>query len=85
MQAENANAMGSWLLNIGRDDEAVGMHASVLPLLDAEEHARTRAATLDRLGMSNGLAGRLDGHQATKARPDAAAYLDVRRIPAAGV
>ena len=51
--------MGSWLLNIGRDAEAVGMHASVLPLLDAETHARTRAATLDRLGMSNGLAGRL--------------------------
>ena len=59
VQAESANAMGSWLLNIGRDAEAVAMHASVLPLLDAESHARARAQTLDRLGMSNGLAGRL--------------------------
>lgn len=59
VQAESANAIGSWLLNIGRDVEAVGTHTSVLPLLDAEMHARTRAHTLDRLGMSNGLAGRL--------------------------
>lgn len=57
VRAESTNAMGSWLLNIGRDAEAVAMHASVLPLLDAEPHAR--AQTLDRLGMSNGLAGRL--------------------------
>ena len=59
VQAESANAMGSWLLNRGRDVEAVGMHASVLPLLDTESHAATRARTLDRLGMSNALAGRL--------------------------
>jgi DNA-binding CsgD family transcriptional regulator/tetratricopeptide (TPR) repeat protein len=59
VQAESANAMGIWLLNVGRDAEAVAMHASVLPLLDAEAHARTRAQTLDRLGMSKGLAGRL--------------------------
>jgi DNA-binding CsgD family transcriptional regulator/tetratricopeptide (TPR) repeat protein len=59
VQAESANAMGSWLLNIGRDTEAVGMHQSVLPLLDADSHVGARARTLDRLGMSNGLAGRL--------------------------
>lgn len=59
VQAKSANAIGSWLVNIGRDVEAVGTHASVLPLLDAEAHARTRAQTLDRLGMANGLAGRL--------------------------
>ena len=57
MQAKSANAIGSWLVNIGRDVEAVGTHASVLPLLDAETHARTRGHTLDRLGMANGLAG----------------------------
>jgi len=59
VQAESANAMGSWLLNIGRDAEAVSMHASVLPLLDAESPVRARAQTLDRLGMANGLVGRL--------------------------
>jgi DNA-binding CsgD family transcriptional regulator len=59
VQAESANAMGSWLLNIGRDAEAVSMHASVLPLLNAESHVRARAHALDRLGMANGLAGRL--------------------------
>jgi DNA-binding CsgD family transcriptional regulator len=59
VQAESATAMGSWLLNIGRDAEAVSMHASVLPLLDAESHVRARAHALDRLGMANGLAGRL--------------------------
>lgn len=59
VQAESANAMGAWLLNIGRDAEAVSMHASVLPLLDSESHVRARAHTLDRLGMANGLAGKL--------------------------
>ena len=59
VRAESTNAMGTWLLNIGRDAEAVGMHESVLSLLEAEPHARARAHTLDRLGMSNGLAGRL--------------------------
>jgi DNA-binding CsgD family transcriptional regulator/tetratricopeptide (TPR) repeat protein len=58
VQAESATAMGSWLLNTGRDAEAVSMHASVLPLLDAESHVRARAQALDRLGMANGLAGR---------------------------
>jgi hypothetical protein len=57
--AESANALGMWLLNIGRDAEAVGMHDSVLPLLTGAEHDRLRAQTLDRLGMANGLAGRL--------------------------
>lgn len=59
VQAESANAMGTWLLNIGRDAEAVSMHASVLPLLEGESHVRARAHALDRLGMANGLAGRL--------------------------
>jgi DNA-binding CsgD family transcriptional regulator/tetratricopeptide (TPR) repeat protein len=59
VQAESSNAMGMWLLNIGRDAEAIAMHESVLPLLEAEEHAGARARTLDRLGMSSGLGGRL--------------------------
>jgi DNA-binding NarL/FixJ family response regulator len=59
LQAESATAMASFLLNIGRDAEAVAMQASVLPLLDGETHARARAHALDRLGMASGLAGRL--------------------------
>jgi DNA-binding CsgD family transcriptional regulator len=59
VHVESANAMGTWLLNIGHDAEAVSMHESVLPLLNDEQQARVRACTLDRLGMSNGLAGRL--------------------------
>jgi tetratricopeptide (TPR) repeat protein len=59
VQAESANAMGSWLLNVGRDAEAVAMHESALPLLHSDQHVAVRAHTLDRLGMANGLAGRL--------------------------
>jgi DNA-binding CsgD family transcriptional regulator/tetratricopeptide (TPR) repeat protein len=59
IQAESTNAMGAWLLNTGRDIEAVRMHESVTYLFDASTPASARAHTLDRLGMSNGLAGRL--------------------------
>jgi DNA-binding NarL/FixJ family response regulator len=57
LQARSLNRLGNWLVNIGRAREGIPLHEQALAIAERRGDDAARAATLDLLGMANGLHG----------------------------
>lgn len=57
--AHSLNRVGNWLVNVGRPDEAMALHAEALGMFETAQDNTGAAQTLDRLGMASFLAADL--------------------------
>lgn len=57
LQARSLNRLGNWLVNVGQAREGIPLHERALAIAERRGDDAGRAATLDLLGMANGLHG----------------------------
>lgn len=57
LQARSLNRLGNWLANTGRASESIPLHEQALAIAERRSDDSARAATLDLIGMAQGLHG----------------------------